>query len=77
MCGMNAREAQWYSRISILQYTSLKMTFLLHKTALANFPMATTVFGCKDSLQILVYQPEQSAVSCTTIEHFQKNSYTL
>ena len=40
---MNARGAQWYGGISILQYTSLKIEVLLHKTALVNFPMATTV----------------------------------
>ena len=43
MCGMNAWGAQWHGGIFILQYTSLKMVLLLHKTALVNFPMATTV----------------------------------
>ena len=44
MCGMNACGAQWHGNIFILQYTFLKMALLLHKTALVNFPMATTVF---------------------------------
>ena len=44
MCGMNAWGAQWHGGIFILQFTSLKMVLLLHKTALVNFPMATTVF---------------------------------
>ena len=43
MCGMNSWEAQLHGGIFILQYTSLKMVLLLHKTALVNFPMATTV----------------------------------
>ena len=43
MCGMNAWGAQWHGGIFILQFTSLKMVLLLHKTALVNFPMATTV----------------------------------
>ena len=43
MCGMNARGAQWYGGIFILQYTPLKIEVLLHKTALVNFPMAITV----------------------------------
>ena len=43
MCGMNAWGAQWHGGIFIQQYTSLKMVLLLHKTALVNFPMATTV----------------------------------
>ena len=49
MCGMNAWGAQWHGGIFILQYTSLKMVLLLHKTALVNFPMATTV--SKNNLQ--------------------------
>ena len=44
MCGMNAWGAQWHGGIFILQYTSLKMVLLLHKTALVNFPLATTVW---------------------------------
>ena len=40
---MNAQGAQWHGGIFILQYTSLKMALLLHKTTLVNFPMATTV----------------------------------
>ena len=43
MCGMNAWGAQWHGGIFILQFTTLKMVLLLHKTALVNFPMATTV----------------------------------
>ena len=43
MCGMKVQGAQWHGSIFILQYTSLKMVLLLHKTALVNFPMATTV----------------------------------
>ena len=43
MCSMNARRAQWHGGIFILPYTSLQMVLLLHKTALVNFPMATTV----------------------------------
>ena len=43
MCGMNAWGAQWHGGIFILQFTSLKMVLLLHKTTLVNFPMATTV----------------------------------
>ena len=43
MCGMNAWGAQQHAGIFILWYTSLKMALLLHKTALVNFPMATTV----------------------------------
>ena len=40
---MNAQAAQRHDGVFILQYTSLKMADLLHKTALVNFPMATTV----------------------------------
>ena len=40
---MNAWGAQQHAGIFILWYTSLKMALLLHKTALVNFPMATTV----------------------------------
>ena len=43
MCGMNAWGAQWHGGIFILQFTSLKMVLLLHKTTLVNFPLATTV----------------------------------
>ena len=43
MCGMNGRGAQWHNGTLVLQYTSLKMEVLLHKTALVNFPMVTTV----------------------------------
>ena len=43
MCGMNVWGAQWHHGIFILQYTSLNMVLLLHKTALVNFPMAITV----------------------------------
>ena len=43
MCGMNTRGAHLYGVIFILEYTSLKIVFLLHKTVLTNFPMATTV----------------------------------
>ena len=43
LCGMNARGAQWHGGIFMKRYTSLKMAVLLHKTALVNFPMATTV----------------------------------
>ena len=43
MCGMNAYGAQQHAGISILLYISLKIALLLHKTALVNFPMATTV----------------------------------
>ena len=42
MCGMNAQGFQRHDGIFILRYTFLKMAVLLHKTALANFPMATT-----------------------------------
>ena len=42
MCGMNARGAQRHDGIFMLQYISLKMAVLLHKTALVNVPMATT-----------------------------------
>ncbi len=42
MGGMNARGAQCDCGTFILQYASLKMAVLLHKTALVNFPMATT-----------------------------------
>ena len=45
MCGMNARGAQQHAGIFILWYTSLKMALLLHKSALVNFPMATTVIN--------------------------------
>ena len=44
MCCMNAWGAQWHGGIFILQFTSLKIVLLLHKTALDNFPMATTVY---------------------------------
>ena len=47
VCGMNAWGAKWLSGNFTLQYTILKMTFLLYKIALVNFPMATTV--CKYS----------------------------
>ena len=40
---MNAWEAQWLGGNSTSQYSILKMTHLLDKTALINFPMATTV----------------------------------
>ena len=40
---MNAWGAQQCAGIFILWYTSLKMAHLPHKTALVNFPMATTV----------------------------------
>ena len=43
VCGMNARGDQWLGGNFTLQYTTLKMTVLLHKTALVNFLMATTV----------------------------------
>ena len=43
MCGMNSYGVQQHAGNSILWYTSLKMALLLHKTALVNFPMATTV----------------------------------
>ena len=45
MCGMNAWGYQWHGGIFILQYTSLKTVLLLHKIALVNFPMATTVYS--------------------------------
>ena len=45
MCDMNAREAQQHAGIFILQYNSLNMALLIHKTELVNFPMATTVDG--------------------------------
>ena len=44
MCGMNARGTQRHDGTSILPYTSLKRAVLLHKIALVNFPMATTVY---------------------------------
>ena len=34
---------KWFVGIFTYQYTILKMTVVLHKTALINFPMATTV----------------------------------
>ena len=40
---MNGLGVQWRGGIFIFQLTSLKMTVLLHKTALVNFPMGTTV----------------------------------
>ena len=40
---MNALESQLLGGIFTLQYTILKMTVLLHKTALVNFPIATTL----------------------------------
>ena len=43
MCGMNGWGVQWRGGIFTMQYTSLKMTVLLHKTAHVNFPMATTL----------------------------------
>ena len=43
MCGMNAWGVQRHGGIFILQYSSLKMILLLHKTALVNFSMAITV----------------------------------
>ena len=43
VCGINAWGAQWLGGNFTLQYIILKMTILLHKTALVNFPMATTV----------------------------------
>ena len=43
MCGINGQGPQWHNGIFILRYTSLKMSVLLHKTALVNFLMATTV----------------------------------
>ena len=43
MFGMNAFGTQWCGHIFTLHFTSLKMAVLLHKTALVNFPMATTV----------------------------------
>ena len=42
---MNTWGAQWLDDTFILWYTSLQMTVLLHKTAIVNFPMATTVSG--------------------------------
>ena len=45
ICGMNALGTQKHAGIFILWYTSLKMALLLHKTALVNFPMATTVYA--------------------------------
>ena len=47
MFGINARGTQWLGGNFALQYTILKMTVLLHKIALANFQIATTV--CKYS----------------------------
>ena len=41
---MNGWGVQWHGSIFLLQKTSLKMSVLLHKTALVNFPMATTVY---------------------------------
>ena len=40
---MNALGSQWLGGIFTLQYTTLKLTVLLHETALINFPMATIV----------------------------------
>ena len=39
---MNARGGQQDGGTFILRYTSQKIVVLLHKTALVNFPMATT-----------------------------------
>ena len=41
---MNARGAQWDGGSFILQYTSLKMAVLLHKTALSSKLWSYTVF---------------------------------
>ena len=49
---MNARGYQQYGDTFILRFASLKMVVLLHETALANFPMATTV--CTYSLCLYI-----------------------
>ena len=43
MFGINDLGVQWHNDIFILQYTPLKMAVLLHKTALVNFLISTTV----------------------------------
>ena len=74
MCGMNAWGAQWYGGIFILQYFSLKIVLLLHKTALVNFPMATTVvpdiFIARDIIPLnweLPYTHQQKQLSLLKI----------
>ena len=52
---MNALGVQLHGGIFILRYTSLKMAVLLHKTALLNFPMATTVGGQKKVLSARIF----------------------
>ena len=42
---MNGPGVQWRGGIFILEKSSLKMTVLLHKIALVNFPMVTTVIN--------------------------------
>ena len=53
---MNVQGAQWHGGILILQYTSLKMALLLHKTVHVNFPLATTVVMDMFSLASIVFQ---------------------
>ena len=43
VCGINAFSSQWCGCIFILCYTHLKLALLLHKTAIVNFLMSTTV----------------------------------
>ena len=57
MCDMNAQGAQWHDGIFMLQYTSLKMVVLLHKSELVNFPMATTVSGQKRN-SVAFFKPD-------------------
>ena len=54
MCGMNGQGDQWRNSIFTLRYTSLKMAVLLLKTALVNFPMATTVYLVLFRLEFMV-----------------------
>ena len=50
MCGNNASSYQWCGFIFILYYYHLKLALLLHKTALVNFPIGTTVCSNIDTL---------------------------
>ena len=43
MCGINTSSYQWCGFTFILYYSHLNLALLLHKTALVNFPIGTTV----------------------------------
>ena len=85
MCDMNAWGAQWHGDIFILQYTPLKMVLLLHKTALVNFIMPTTVDRKKLILlsnwnfkgsQILHIQHTAGAASSLSRQEIKRTSFS-